>query len=144
MESNSYHTDTPNKPHQPGLLPHYFKKVGIVIMVLALVPAIIVKAAHIPLAPEGREMFRLLTMNAFILGLLFMVWSKDKVEDEMTISLRMKAMGWTFTWAVLFVIIKPFVDMLFRDPVSDMKSQELVLTMLLLYLLIYYVQKKGR
>ncbi|HLO83094.1 MAG TPA: hypothetical protein VK166_19160 [Chitinophagaceae bacterium] len=130
--------------HGVGLLPNYFKKLGIIVMILALVPAVFVKGADIEISPASKEIFRLLTMNAFILGLLFVAWAEDKLEDEITVALRLKAMASTFIWAVLYVIIKPFIDMLFHEPVADLKSQELVLSMLFIYMLMYYVQRKIR
>jgi len=130
--------------NEAGLLPNYLKRVGIAVMLLAFVPAVIFKTMSIELTPSNKELFKLLSMNAFILGLLFVAWSKDKVEDEMTVAIRLKAMGWSFIMAVLVVIVKPFVDVLFKDPISDFKSQELIVSMLLVYLLMYYVQKKGR
>jgi hypothetical protein len=144
MESKIYTSKKPKSKDEAGLLPHYFKKVGITVMLLAFVAAVVVKTLNIQVTAGNKEVFRLLIMNGFILGLLFVAWAKDKIEDEMTVAIRLKAMGWSFIWAVLFVIIKPFVHILFKDPVSDLKSQELVLSMLLVYMLMYYAQKKGR
>lgn len=144
MENKIYTMEKRINKNEAGLLPNFFKKVGIAVMLLAFVPAVIVKVINIQLTPANKELFRLLTMNAFILGLLFVAWAKDKVEDEMIVAIRLKAMGWSFIWAVLFVITKPFVDMLFNDPIADLKSQELVLSMLFVYLLMYFVQKNGR
>jgi hypothetical protein len=62
----------------------------------------------------------------------------------MAVALRLKAMASTFIWAVLYVIIKPFIDIIFKEPVADLKSQELVLSMLFVYMLMYYAQKKIR
>jgi hypothetical protein len=144
MESKIYTMEKRKKRNEAGLLPNIFKKIGVAVMLLAFLPAVIVKAVNIQLTPTNKEVFRLLTINAFILGLLFVAWAKDKVEDELTVAIRLKAMGWSFIWAVLFVIIKPFVDMFFNGSITDLKSQELVLSMLFIYLLMYYVQKRGR
>jgi hypothetical protein len=144
MESKFYTKDKRKQRTEVGLLPNMYKKVGIAVMLLAFVPAVIIKVINLQLIPSNKEVLRLFTMNAFILGLLFIAWAKDRVEDELTVQIRLKAMSWAFLWAVLFVVIKPFVDMLFRDPVADQKSQELVLSMLLVYLMMYYFQKKGR
>lgn len=128
----------------PVLLPFYFKKIGLVVMILAFVPAIIVKSMNVELVQTQKELFRVLTPNAFILGLLFVAWSRDKVEDEMTVSIRLKSMSWTFTWAVLYVIISPFIDLLFKDPISALTGQQVVMSMLFVYLIMYYLQKLGR
>jgi hypothetical protein len=143
MESNIYMSQNPRK-NKTGLLPNYFKKIGIVVMILTFIPAVIVKAMDISMMQAQKELFKLMTMNMFILGLLFIVWAKDKVEDEMTIALRLKSMGVAFIWAVLYVVLKPLIDVLFKDPIADFKAQELVLSMLLVYLILYYIQKKGR
>jgi uncharacterized membrane protein YvlD (DUF360 family) len=126
-----------------GLLPNYFRKAGIAVIVLAFVPLVIARAANITLSPSGNEVFRLLSMNAFILGLLFIAWARDKVEDELTIAIQ-HSMLVAFIWGVLNVIVKPFIDMLVKDPVTDLKAQELISSMLLIYLVLYFVQKKTR
>ena len=126
------------------LLPVYFKKVGLAVMILAFVPAIIVKSMNFELMQSQKELFRVLTLNAFILGLLFVAWSRDTVEDEMTVSIRLKSMSWTFTWAVLYVIITPLIDLLFKDPIDDLTGQQVVMSMLFVYLIMYYLQKRGR
>src|SRR6476646_4096201 len=100
MESKIYTKDKRKQRSDVGLLPNQFKKVGIAVMLLAVVPAVIIKVIHLPLTPSNKEVVRLLTMNAFILGLLFIAWAKDRVEDELTVQIRLKAMSWAFLWAV--------------------------------------------
>jgi uncharacterized membrane protein YvlD (DUF360 family) len=112
--------------------------------VLAFVPLVIARAANITLSPSSNEVFRLLSMNPFILGLLFIAWARDQVEDELTIAIRQHSMLVAFIWGVLNVIIKPFIDMLVKDPATDLKAQELISSMLLIYLVLYFVQKKTR
>lgn len=127
-----------------ALLPKYFKKIGLFVMILAFVPAVVVKSMNVEMVQSQKELFRIFTLNAFILGLLFVAWSKDKVEDEMTVALRLKAMAWTFGWAVLYVIVKPIVDLLFKAPIRDLTAQQIVMSMLFVYLIMYYLQKIGR
>lgn len=126
------------------LLPKYFKKIGLIVMILAFVPTVVVKSMNVEMVQIQKELFRIFTLNAFILGLLFVAWSKDKVEDEMTVAIRLKAMAWAFGWAVLDVIVKPIVDFLFKDPIQDSTGQQVVMSMLFVYLIMYYLQKFGR
>ena len=136
--------ETKRNKNEVALLPKYFKKIGLVVMILAFVPAVIVKSMNVEMIQSQKELFRIFTLNVFILGLLFVAWSKDKVEDEMTVAIRLKAMAWTFGWAVLYVIVKPIVDLLFKDPIQDLTDQQVVMSMLFVYLIIYYLQKIGR
>ncbi len=126
------------------LLPKYFKKIGLVVMILAFVPAVVVRSMNFEMVHSQKELFRVFTLNAFILGLLFVAWSKDKVEDEMTVAIRLKAMAMTFSWTVLSVIVKPIVDLLFKEPLKDLTGQQVVMSMLFFYLIMYYLQKIGR
>ena len=143
MESKEY-MSSHSKKNKTGLLPHYFKRIGIVVMILAFVPAISFKAMGLELMQAQKALFKLMTMNGFILGLLFMAWAKDKVEDEMTIALRLKSMGFAFLWAVLFVVLKPLTDLLFKSSSAESTAQGLVVSMLLVYFFLYSLQKKGR
>lgn len=132
------------RKEEPVLLPVYFKKIGLAVMILAFVPTITVNLMNVQMMQNQKELFRVLTLNVFILGLLFVAWSRDKVEDEMTVSIRLKALFWTFTWTVLYVIISPFFDLFLKEPIGNLTGQQVVMNMLFVYLLIYYLQKKGR
>ncbi len=136
--------ESKKRKNEPILLPVYFKKIGLAVMVLAFVPAIIVKSMSVELMRTQKDLYRVFTFNALILGLLFVAWSKDKVEDEMTVSIRLRAMAWSFTTTVLYVIFRPIVDLVFKDPIGTIVGQELVLCMLFSYLVMYYLQKRGR
>ena len=137
MESKKY-------KKAPVLLPMYFKSIGLAVMILAIVSAIIINALSVEMVQSQKEVFRVFTLNAFILGLLFIAWSKDKIEDEMTVIIRLKAMAWTFTSAVLCVIIVPVIDLLLKNPIANISGRQIVMSMLFFYLLIYYFQKRGR
>ncbi|HEV7333625.1 MAG TPA: hypothetical protein VGN63_21505 [Flavisolibacter sp.] len=130
--------------NKTGLLPHYCKKIGVAVMVLAFIPLITIKSADIQIAQGHKELLRLMAMNMFILGLLFVAWAKDKVEDETTIALRLKSLGFAFIWATLLVILKPFTDVIFKNPIEVESAQGLVISMLFFHLLLYHFQKKGR
>lgn len=126
------------------LLPIYFKKIGLAVMIAAVVPAIIIKSMQVEMLQSQKDLFRIFTLNAFILGLLFVALAKDKIEDEMTVAIRLKAMAFAFSWSVLYVIVQPFVEVVFKDPVQDSTGQQVVLSMLFVYLIIYYLQKRVR
>ena len=126
------------------LLPQYFKKIGILVMILSFATAVIVKSRYADLLQSQKDLFRVFTLNAFILGLFFIAWSKDKIEDEMIIAIRYKAMAWTFSFVVIYVIVSPIVDLFFNGPERILSSQQVVMSMLFSYLIMYYLQKIKR
>ena len=73
---------------QPKLLGVQFKKIGIVVMILSMVPGLLVKTMHIALMASQKDLLKSLSYSGFLLGLLFIALSRDKVEDELTIYIR--------------------------------------------------------
>jgi hypothetical protein len=134
----------PIQQNQTGLLPNKFKKLGWVIVLLAILFALVVGAGVIPLEASIKVSMRHCLLNVLILGMLLIAWAKDTVEDELTILIRFRVLGSAFIWAVLLVIIKPFIDILLQDSISEMGAQQLVLSMLFYYLMVYNIQKRNR
>ena len=134
----------PIQQNQTGLLPNKFKKWGWVIVLLAILFALVVGAGVIALEASIKVSMRHCLLNVLILGMLLIAWAKDTVEDELTILIRFRVLGSAFIWAVLLVIIKPFIDILLQDSISEMGAQQLVLSMLFYYLMVYNIQKRNR
>jgi heme O synthase-like polyprenyltransferase len=67
---------------QPKLLGVHFKKIGIVVMVLSMVPGLIFKMMHIALMESQKDLFKSFSYSGFLLGLLLIAFSRDKVEDK--------------------------------------------------------------
>jgi hypothetical protein len=91
-----------------------------------------------------RELFKSLSYSGFLIGLLFIVLSRDKEEDELTIYLRLTAMLDMFVFAVIYVIIKPLIVLMFQTTFIDIAGQQLVTLMLVGYLVSYYLKKYNR
>lgn len=127
-----------------GLLPAYFKKIGIVIVLITIVLVIVFKALNIEFIQAQKKTFEQFMVIPFILGLFFVAWAKDKFEDEMSLLLRLKAIGFSFICAIVSVIIGPFIDFILGDSVVQIKGQELVTIMLFAYLIYFWIQKKFR
>ncbi len=144
MKNKLVNMENVNYTKEPVLLPGYFKMIGIGIMILAFAVAISFKSMNVAMGIEQKELLRELTMNAFILGLLFLVTSRDKVEDELTLLIRLKSMSWTFVWAVFLVIVTPIIDLLFDDAIEPLSGQQVVGSMLCGYLIMYNWQKRNR
>ena len=123
-------------------IPNYFKKIGIGVMVLAILPAVLVKTGSVEMAQHTKDLFKVFTMNAFIVGLLLIALAKDKVEDEMISAIKLRTMAFAFVFGVLIVIIRPIIDLISNDPITGLTGQEVVLQMLGVYLIVYYLQKR--
>jgi len=126
------------------LLGVHFKKIGIVVMVLSILPGLIIKTMHITLMESQKDLFKSLSYSIFLMGLLLIVLSRDKEEDELTIYIRLTAMLDMFIFAVIYVIIKPLIVLMFQSAFIDVTGQQLVTLMLVGYLISYYLKKSNR
>jgi membrane protease YdiL (CAAX protease family) len=126
------------------LLPRYFRVVGLGSVLIAFAVMLLYKLSSTELLLENTEVLKELTMNLIILGLFFIAWSKDKVEDELTLLVRLRAVAWAFGFSVLNVIFNPIVSLLIGSKAEMISGQQAMLTMILAFLIMYYIQKKSR
>ena len=124
-----------------NFIPHKFKFVGLGMVFLAVLFVVLAEALQIEIILENKATAKVFFLNWLILGLLFIAWSRDKVEDEMTVQLKIKALARGFMGAIVYTLVTPFIDLIFNDPVAAFSAQGLALFMLLTYLISYYLQK---
>ncbi len=146
MENKLYSTAKRKRGNIINLFPNYFKKIGIAMMLLGLIPAGIVSQVDVAFIKAiPKDVVKLFTIDLFLLGLLFVAWAKDKIEDEMTMLMRLKAIEWTFMYAVIYIIIAPILDRIMNtSSISDINSKGLIVMMLTIYLVQFYIQKRVR
>jgi uncharacterized membrane protein len=123
-------------------LPVYFKWIGIVLMVISAGMIGYANLNDLDLTGE-HERFKVLTLSGFILGAFFLAFARDKEEDERLMALKLRSLAISFSWAVIMVVIRPVLDIVFGDEMAMMSSQTLVLSMLIAYLIVYYLQKRN-
>ena len=146
MESKLHGTQKRKKENMINLFPNYFKKIGIAMMLLGLILAGIISQLDISFVKiVSKDVLKVVTVDFFLMGILFFAWAKDEIEDEMTMTMRLKAIEWTFMYAVIYVIIAPILDkLLATDTIENINSKSLVVMMLTVYLIQYYIQKRAR
>ncbi len=126
-----------------ALLPAIFKKVGLALILLTVLSIVSIKLLNIELSQTLKELLPTITLNLVIAGLLLISLTRDKEEDEMTLSLRWKAMVWAFIAASVYVIITPLANLLFKQS-THVTGQHIVLFMLIGFLIMYTYLKRTR
>lgn len=129
---------------QPRLLGSNFKRIGIALMSFSLMSAYVIKTMNFEVILSNNEFFKLVVYSGFLFGLLLIALSRDKVEDELTMTIRVKTMQEMFVFGILFVIINPFILLIFQLPKNEASGQQIVTIMLIGYLIIYYYRKLFR
>jgi hypothetical protein len=91
-------------------LPNKFKAIGFGIFIVSLL--FILASPFILENYEHNDLLDKAAKSVLLLGLLAISISREKVEDELIIILRMKSYSYAFIGGVLYVIIMPFINYL--------------------------------
>jgi hypothetical protein len=126
-------------------LPYRFMKIGILVFGLTIA-GMFVRAFVL----EGdTEWLKLLLQKTLLIGMLIMSLSKDKIEDEMTISLRSQSYAIAFVVGVAYALIMPYVEFGVSNLVhsggesyKDLGDFQVLLFMLMIQLMFYHVLKR--
>ncbi len=124
-----------------------FMNVGIAIAAIAIV-LMVVRAYAIA---GDSNWLKLLLQKALLIGLLVMSISKDKEEDEMTISLRSQSYAIAFVIGVVYALLMPYVEFgvgsVVKSTASELKNLgdfQVLLFMLMIQLLFFHNLKRFR
>jgi len=128
-------------------LPHYFYKIGMLIVSLAII-MMFVRA----FALDGsQEVLKEVLRKVFLVGMLLMSIAKDKVEDEMVVKLRMQSYTYAFVAGVLYALIMPFIEYGVSNALKpegeafhDIGDFQLLLFILMIQLLCFHTLKRMR
>ena len=125
-----------------NLLPINFKKVAFGIM---LISALLVVLSISKSLPIDKEIIKTVAKSGFLISLLLLVITRNKIEDELTLRIRLKAFAASFIFGVVMVIIEPFINLLFDgNLLSDKGVTELLISMFLFYFIMVFIMKKNR
>ncbi len=147
MATNSIQNSDPKKIARwtKFQLPNRFKRIGLIICILAFLLMLGRKFA------EGPLWIKPLLSNIFIIGLLMVSLAKEKIEDELIVNLRSQSYRLGFTFGVLYAIlviplINYVVDMLVsgaEEATFEANVFEVLITMLAIQLLFFHKFKKA-
>lgn len=128
-------------------LPHKFMYVGLMIGALSIV-MMFVRA----FAMEGdTEWLKTVLQKTLLIGMLLMSISRDKEEDEMTMSLRAQSYAIAFVIGVVYALVMPYVDYGVSNALKpegevlkDLGDFQVLLFMLMIQLMFYHNLKRFR
>jgi hypothetical protein len=138
MKKSDYY----NKPLQ--LLPNYFKKIGAGILIITFIVMLSFKFAHVNFAVYTKEIIKTCTKDLILLSLSFIAFSKDKIEDELTMLIRIKAIVSAFVFCITYFIVGDIISLITREPMDTATSFSFILQALLIYLFTYSTAKFFR
>ena len=126
------------------LFPNYFKKLGLLVVVLVALSFFYVVIVRPPASQHFKELTKAAMLSILGLGLFFIAIAKEKIEDELAQVLRLKAMASAFLFGVIQGILSPIFSLIFENRVEVVNGPQLIMGMLFFYLLIFHIHKLLR
>lgn len=134
--------------HHKFLLPHRFKRVGTFIGPLGLIMWIAgQKGAFYPLLSElnassfGLPLILSLSFFAFLFGLYFIVFSKEKKEDEYISQIRLASFQLAALLQLLFFVLSfIYMFMFTKEPESDSSMMLFLFLSIFIFWLFYIIR----
>jgi len=133
--------NTPKNQFCLGLLPNYFKKVGLVISIAAIIAQISLVYISQNEPHSLKEIIKTICSSLFTVGLFFFAFSKEKVEDEMNYFIRMRSMALTLLFVIITGILSPILYLVFNEAPTIRETQGFATTVILQYIATFYIQK---
>ncbi len=122
------------------LLPHKFRIFGYVLIGIAI---LLFGIAITEIISIEKEITKNIFFDLILIAFLILALSKEKIEDERSMKLRFRAMASSFLFGVGFIVVGPFVSILFDGSFeSDIHAYQLLFTMFLWYFGIFSYAKK--
>lgn len=125
------------------LLPNYSKKIGVG-SILAIVTLCIISFTF-DWFEDDRVILLEATRVITILSLLTITLSKDKIEDELVMYVRLKALVFAFIVGVLLSITLPTSNYLFTGVYTQIiDANQILISIFILYFLSFFFLKRKR
>ncbi len=128
-------------------LPHKFMSIGIAVVLLSII-MMFVRAF---LMEGDTEWLKVVLHKGLLVGMLLMSISKDKQEDEMTITLRSQSYAIAFVVGVVYALVMPYVELGVSNVVNsggevlkDLGDFQVLVFMLIIQLMFYHNLKRYR
>jgi|GEM_PF-765985 len=124
------------------LLPTPYRKIALGLLILSVLFVVVTKTEMLLI---DRGTVKTISMTGILVSLLVLALTKNKIEDELTSRIRLRAFAGSFIFGVGYTIVWPYVNIIFRDSFfSEKGSTELLLAMFIFYFLIFYSMLKKR
>ncbi len=131
------------KNKELNLLPNYFKKIGTVLLSLSILGVIVLKL-FVELQPDAIDLIKESFLTTAIVSMLIISLSSNKIEDEMTMKIRVTAYTFAFITGTITTVIAPFVGMFWGEEFTIFQeAKELLIFMCMMYFVGIYSIKKA-
>jgi len=121
------------------LLPHHFRKYAFSLLVATVLFSML---PLLKLVSIDKNIGFLIIKSGFLTAFLLLALTKEKMEDERTIRLRVLSFSGAFIMGVVSGITEPLINLLIDGSfISTRGTMELLISMFVFYFITYYILK---
>ncbi|KAA3598355.1 MAG: hypothetical protein DWQ06_11575 [Calditrichaeota bacterium] len=121
-------------------LPYKFKKIGLILVILCFLALTALKFSTADVSA-----IQMILKKIFLLSLLLVSISRDEIEDELVVKLRVQAYSMAFLCGIIYAIVQPYINFIVEETTAFELGDFQVLTfMLLLHLGFFHLLKRIR
>ena len=124
---------------------HHWKLKGVVVCLVMFLAMITLKFTD-----TEPQWLNAVLRRGLLIGLLIIVLSKEKMEDEMIVSLRAKAFALAFVFAVVYALVQPLIDHIVfyifngRSTENEFSYFQVLFFMMVIQIMFFNVLKRNR
>ena len=123
-------------------LPHKFKRIGLIFMICAMITSISLKQLSAPFIVNNLNLLITILKDIFIIALLTVCISKQKVEDDLIRAIRLKSFMIVVMGQVFFIAFMKLLDAVSKDLLTNYDPYVIIVNMLLFYLITFYILRR--
>lgn len=125
------------------LLPRKYKFASYVILCVSILLMITTKVGWVSVEAE---LVKTIFKSGVLASLLLLALTRDNMEDELTLRIRIKAFAIAFIFGVTYVVAMPFVNLVFDGEfiAEDIGTAGLLIAMFVFYFGMFNLMKRNR
>jgi hypothetical protein len=121
--------------YQLFLFPNYFRSIGLIIAIVS-----VVFVAYLDF--HGEELWKTIAIHSINLGLFFYCFAKDKQEDELTGTVRLRSFYNSVLAGIVFVVLIHFMEFLLGNEQYVYPAKQFITLLLFVYAISFAILKR--
>ena len=123
------------------LLPNYYRKIGFALVGIVII-IIILSITKIIVAED--ELLKSISGSILLIAFLLIALASNKIEDELTIIIRLRAFAVAFIMGVIWTATDPLVNLMFEGQFfTNLGAIGLLNTMFVVYFITVFFKKNS-
>ncbi len=122
-----------------------FKKIGHAVIIIGAIVLTIARLTGLNRYFSGidrGQTAKVIISMVLVISLLLVTWAKERKEDELSSLVRLKSIRTAFYVGIIYIVITPLIGIIWGKELLAPFSSEMAIGILLLYHIVFLIQKR--